>query len=243
MSAHRVRTHYHVFLYVIQALTTCVDWMHDNMRDHILHIAQMLAFARHPYLLLSAAALPFWVDLLRGLADRNLKKEQRDGQGAVDGSVPPDCVAALMDLAGQQIVKGVHLVEDDLKDGDIPPYFDGFQVRLCCNGPCGATALVVEWCLALLCDAVRGTMVWMCSKDQCPNTGLQGLLRCVSWQAGTDRARDCAAPARAGHGRGCEAAGGGAAHVCGRQRRRCHAAADAARGGGGVFGGGRHCCG
>lgn len=90
---------------------------------------QMLAFARHPYLLLSAAALPFWVDLLRGLADRNAKKEQRDGQGGSDGSVPPDCVAALLDLAGQQIVKGVHLVEDDLKDGDIPPYFDGFQVR------------------------------------------------------------------------------------------------------------------
>lgn len=103
----------------------------------------MLAFARHPYLLLSAAALPFWVDLLRGLADRNTKKEQRDGQSTGDSSVPPDCVAALMDLAGQQIVKGVHLVEDDLKDGDIPPYFDGFQVRF----------VLLNVCLSLCCDA------------------------------------------------------------------------------------------
>ncbi len=88
----------------------------------------MLAFARHPYLLLSNAALPFWVDLLKGLAEKNTKQNEREGHGTTDDSVPPDCVAALMDLAGQQIVKGVHLVEDDLKEGDIPLYFDGFQV-------------------------------------------------------------------------------------------------------------------
>jgi hypothetical protein len=67
----------------------------------------MLAFARQPYILLADKALPMWTKLLQDAA-------QSVGHAATAGSsagaprdattaLPPDCVAALMDMAAEQL--------------------------------------------------------------------------------------------------------------------------------------------
>lgn len=54
---------------------------------------QMLAFARQPFLLVSAAVMPFWVSLLQQSAARATEAPRHP-------PLPNDAAAALLELAG-----------------------------------------------------------------------------------------------------------------------------------------------
>ena len=57
---------------------------------------QMLVFAQQPYLLLSAAVLPFWMSLLQQSAPKG-----EPATPAHNAPLPVDAAAALLDLAGK----------------------------------------------------------------------------------------------------------------------------------------------
>ncbi|BDA43725.1 Exportin-5 [Coccomyxa sp. Obi] len=87
----------------------------------ILFLQQMLAFTQHSYMLLAAKAMPFWTSLLTSSERSAARIEPLAPENS---PIPLECVAVLMDLAGEQLRKGVHLVESDT---DLPPFFDTFD--------------------------------------------------------------------------------------------------------------------
>jgi exportin-5 len=123
----------------------------SSAASRLAFLQHMLAFAQHPYLLLADKALPMWVKLLQdaaasvtnaaaaaasgGAAAAGSGGEPAGGAGASSGAgsprlatvaLPPECIAALMDMAAEQLQKrGAHVpTEDD----EVPPYFDTFVV-------------------------------------------------------------------------------------------------------------------
>ena len=58
----------------------------------------MLALTQHPHMLLAARAMPFWTGLLTDRAAAG----KGDAPTPERSSIPLDCVAALLDLAGAQ---------------------------------------------------------------------------------------------------------------------------------------------
>lgn len=92
---------------------------HDNK---ILFLQQMLAFTQHPYMLLSSKALPLWIVLLS--PRDNAAKQESQPPKPSHSLLPLECVSALLDLAGEQLRKGVGFSTDP---SDFPPYFADHQ--------------------------------------------------------------------------------------------------------------------
>lgn len=73
----------------------------------------MLSFARHPYMLLADKSLPMWVKLLQDAATSAANAQSSAAAAAAGGNLgsprqatlalPPDCIAALMDVAAEQL--------------------------------------------------------------------------------------------------------------------------------------------
>lgn len=71
----------------------------------------MLSFARHPYMLLADKALPMWAKLLQDAATSaaNAQSSAAAAGGNLGSprqaalALPPDCIAALMDVAAEQL--------------------------------------------------------------------------------------------------------------------------------------------
>ena len=61
---------------------------------------QMLAFLQHPYMLLAAKAMAFWTSLLSSSERAAGRAEPLTPEST---PIPLDCVAALMDLAGEHV--------------------------------------------------------------------------------------------------------------------------------------------
>jgi hypothetical protein len=57
----------------------------------------MLAFTQHPYILLAAKAMPFWTSLLTSSERSAARIEPLTPETS---PIPMECVAVLMDLAG-----------------------------------------------------------------------------------------------------------------------------------------------
>ncbi|KAK9829960.1 hypothetical protein WJX72_008872 [[Myrmecia] bisecta] len=82
----------------------------------ILFLQQMIGFTQHRYMVLAAKALPLWISLLSANSSLNSLPVPPEHL-----SVPMDCVAALMDSAGEQLRYGVHLAEEG---DDFPAWAD-----------------------------------------------------------------------------------------------------------------------
>jgi exportin-5 len=71
-------------------------------------LQHMLSFAQHPYLLLADKALPLWTKLLQDAAQSATNAAASSSQGSSSprqhsSALPADCVAALMDVAADQL--------------------------------------------------------------------------------------------------------------------------------------------
>jgi hypothetical protein len=85
--------------------------------SRLAFLQQMLAFARHEYLLLADRALPMWAKLLQDAAQSVSNAAASAAGGGGDGAsprqptlaLPTECVAALMDMAAEQLqVRQLH---------------------------------------------------------------------------------------------------------------------------------------
>ena len=87
----------------------------------------MLAFTQHPYLLLADKALPFWAKLLQdAAASAAHAAAAAPAPKAATIPLPPEAVAALMELAADQLqARGPHTPQEE---EEVPPYFDTFLV-------------------------------------------------------------------------------------------------------------------
>lgn len=92
---------------------------HDSK---IMFLQQMMTFTQHPYMLLSSKALPLWIALLSP-RDALAKQEGRTPNPS-HTLLPLECVSALLDLAGEQLRKGVGVSQDT---SDYPAYFEDHQ--------------------------------------------------------------------------------------------------------------------
>lgn len=66
---------------------------------------QMLAFSQHPYILLSGKAFPLWIALL---SSKDAAKQEPQAPNPTHSVLPLECVAALLDLAGDGCLVGQH---------------------------------------------------------------------------------------------------------------------------------------
>lgn len=104
----------------------------STQEKRLAYLQHMLSFARHPYMLLADKALPMWAKLLQDAATSaaNAQSSAAAAGGNLGSprqaalALPPDCIAALMDVAAEQLrERGAHVpTEGD----DLPPYFDTF---------------------------------------------------------------------------------------------------------------------
>ncbi|KAL4423234.1 hypothetical protein ABPG77_000026 [Micractinium sp. CCAP 211/92] len=106
----------------------------STQEKRLAYLQHMLSFARHPYMLLADKALPMWVKLLQDAATSAANAQSSAAAAAAGGNLgsprqatlalPPDCIAALMDVAAEQLrTRGAHVpTEED----ELPPYFDSF---------------------------------------------------------------------------------------------------------------------
>lgn len=93
-----------------------------TQQNKILFLQQMLAFTQHPYMLLSSKALPLWIALLSPRDSAAKQESQPPNPSHL--LLPLECVSALLDLAGEQLRKGVGVSTDP---SDFPAYFEDHQ--------------------------------------------------------------------------------------------------------------------
>ncbi|KAL3150212.1 hypothetical protein ABBQ32_000071 [Trebouxia sp. C0010 RCD-2024] len=104
---HCLPTHDSKILFLQQARGTLVD---------------MMTFTQHPYMLLSSKALPLWLALL---SPRDaIAKQEGHAPNPSHTLLPLECVSALLDLAGEQLRKGVGVSQDT---SDYPAYYEDHQ--------------------------------------------------------------------------------------------------------------------
>lgn len=70
-------------------------------------VLQMLTFAQHPYMLLAGKALPFWIAMLS--PGNSSRSEAQAPPNPAHSVLPLECVSALMDLAGAQLLQSLEL--------------------------------------------------------------------------------------------------------------------------------------
>lgn len=151
---------------------TMVEWGQKHLvslepPQRNAYLQQMLAFARQPFLLLSAAVIPFWLSLLP-------QSTPRAAEPLRHAPLPDDAAAALLDLAGERLRIGVQLMEG--RD-EVPDFFDTFTEY-------------VEFCVdyrAKLAQIVKMTATWLPQQVLgAASVRLNAALQLCSPEAGTE---------------------------------------------------------